>query len=138
MPGSSYSIEKNFINALPYRSRSFATRALYALTLDEMLIFLKKGHIERPPFQQALARLPISDIDATAKALLLTKLTYLDQSLLNQDQCFIALETVRDCFERQTIDNIILQHKESHSVFSQWLKRLQETHITHQRKFRGG
>lgn len=137
MPGSSYSIEKNFINALPHRSRTFATRALYALTLDEMLIFLKTGRIERPLFQEALTRLPVGDIDATAKALLLTKLTYLDQSLLNMDQCRVALETVRDCFERQIIQDIILQHKESHSVFSQWLKRLNETHITHLRKSRG-
>lgn len=137
MPGSSYSIEKNFINALPHRSRTFATRALYALTLDEMLVFLKTGAIERPPFEEALARLPVGDIATTAKALLLTKLTYLDQSLLNADQSRIALETVRDCFDRQTTRDIIQQHRESHSVFSQWLKRLNETHVTNLRKTRG-
>lgn len=124
MPGTSYPIEKNFINALPLSQRDFAIKAVYALSVDEMLKLVRCGEVAQPPFDSMAQRHAQETLQCIGEAVLLTKMTYMDVSLLTSEQVALCVKSVRLCFYNQDPSDLIKQTQTSHPVFSRWLTNL--------------
>jgi len=124
VPGTSYPIEKNFINALPLGQRDFATKAVYNLSIEEMLKLVAKGQVDQSPFNTMAKRYDEETLQAIGEAVLLTKLSYLDISLLTLEQLNLCVKSVRLCFCHQDPLNIVKSTESSHPTFSRWLNNL--------------
>ena len=130
MPGTSYPIEKNFINALPLSQRDFAIKVLYSLSIDEVLVLATLAKIEQAPFDKIAKRFDEDSLIAIGQAVLLTKLTYIDVSLLNLDQLNLCVKSVRLCFYNQDALDLVSLTESSHPTFSRWLNQLLKAQAT--------
>ncbi|WP_044407693.1 type 2 periplasmic-binding domain-containing protein [Thiomicrospira microaerophila] len=127
MPGTSYPIEKNFINALPLSQRDFAIKAVYSLSIEDMLRLVAQGKVDQAPFNTMAKRYDEPTLQVIGEAVLLTKLSYLDISLLTLDQLNLCVKSVRRCFCHQDPRNIVKFTETSHPTFSRWLHNLLKT-----------
>lgn len=127
MPGTSYHIERGFINALALNLRKPAIKALYRLSFGEMLRLAHEGSLSGTLHQDWLPKVSDEALQTMGRAVLLTKLTYLDTNLLSPEQARMCLEVVRFCANGEEPASLLNQWLASHRVFCDWLNRLLDT-----------
>lgn len=124
MPGTSYNIEKGFINTLNFSNIPIAIELLYSLSIEEMVYLAKKGAITNNKINDLISEFSIEDAKEIGKIILLTKLTYFETKFLTENESKFLIEIVYFCIKEKTIQDILIRYKNRNNIFYNWFLTL--------------